>query len=105
MMMHMNYGTYGNVKIISEPSARLMQSKQTTTDVEKIFYGYALRSMDKSWVPDANLKGHTGSAYGMTSTMTFNPCEKYGFVTLCNGYKCARPSVDFDKMLYYHFIY
>lgn len=105
MMMHMNYGTYGNVKIISEPSARLMQSKQTTTDVENIFYGYALRSMDKSWVPDANLKGHTGSAYGMTSTMTFNPCEKYGFVTLCNGYKCARPSVDFDKMLYYHFIY
>lgn len=105
MIMHMNYGTSNGVKIISESSSRLMQSRHTTTDVVNTFYGFALRSMDGSWVPEVKLKGHTGSAYGLSSTMTFNPKEKYGFTTICNGYSGTRPLEAFDNVLYYHFIY
>ena len=105
MMMHMNYGEIDGVRIISETSSKYMQSRITTTDVDNAWYGLALRSMDHSWVPEAVLKGHTGSAWGVTTTMTYNPVEKYGFVTLCNAYSCPRPSVNFDRMLYYYFIY
>jgi hypothetical protein len=47
-------------------------------------YGLAIRTAD-NLIPGVKLKGHTGSAYGLFSTMFFNPKEKFGFVIITNG--------------------
>ena len=80
MIMHMNYGTSNGVKIISKKSAKQMQT--ALTDEEG--YGLAIRSAD-ALIPGVKLKGHTGSAYGLYSTMFFSPKEKFGFVIITNG--------------------
>jgi len=80
MIMHMNYGTSNGVKIISKKSAKKMQT--ALTDDEG--YGLAIRTADEL-IPGVKLKGHTGSAYGLFSTMFFNPKEKFGFVIITNG--------------------
>lgn len=80
MMMHMNYGTSNGVKIITKKSAKKMQT--ALTDEEG--YGLAIRTADQL-IPGVKLKGHTGSAYGLYSTMFFNPKEKFGFVIITNG--------------------
>jgi len=80
MMMHMNYGTSNGIKIITKKSARKMQ--MALTDDEG--YGFAIRTADHL-IPGVKLKGHTGSAYGLYSTMFFNPKEKFGFVIITNG--------------------
>ncbi|WP_316844889.1 serine hydrolase domain-containing protein [Pedobacter psychrodurus] len=80
MIMHMNYGTANGVKIISKKSAKKMQT--ALSDDEG--YGFAIRTAD-NLIPGVKLKGHTGSAYGLYSTMFFNPKEKFGFVIITNG--------------------
>ena len=80
MIMHMNYGTSNGVKIITKKSAKRMQT--ALTDDEG--YGLAIRTADQL-IPGVKLKGHTGSAYGLFSTMFFNPKEKFGFVIITNG--------------------
>lgn len=80
MIMHMNYGTANGIKIISKKSAKQMQT--ALTDDEG--YGFAIRTAD-NLIPGVKLKGHTGSAYGLYSTMFFNPKEKFGFVIITNG--------------------
>jgi CubicO group peptidase (beta-lactamase class C family) len=97
MMMHMNYGTGNGQRIISKRHAKLMQTK--ITDEEG--YGLALRSVD-DLVEGVNLKGHTGSAYGLYSTMFFNPKEKYGIVVITNGCNptYTKGWCDFSKAAY-----
>ncbi|WP_029280096.1 serine hydrolase domain-containing protein [Pedobacter borealis] len=80
MIMHMNYGTSNGVKIITKRSAKKMQT--ALTDDEG--YGLAISTADQL-IPGVKLKGHTGSAYGLFSTMFFNPKEKFGFVIITNG--------------------
>jgi CubicO group peptidase (beta-lactamase class C family) len=80
MIMHMNYGTANGVKIISKKSAKQMQTGLTDDEG----YGFAIRTAD-NLIPGVKLKGHTGSAYGLYSTMFFNPKEKFGFVIITNG--------------------
>ncbi|WP_426329138.1 serine hydrolase domain-containing protein [Pedobacter sp. R-06] len=80
MIMHMNYGTSNGVKIITKKSAKKMQTALT----EDEGYGLAIRTADQL-IPGVKLKGHTGSAYGLFSTMFFNPKEKFGFVIITNG--------------------
>jgi CubicO group peptidase (beta-lactamase class C family) len=80
MTMHMNYGTGNGVKIISKKHAKLMQTKIT----EEEEYGLALRQAS-NLIPNVKLVGHTGSAYGLYSTMFFNPKKKFGFVIITNG--------------------
>lgn len=80
MVMHMNFGTSNGVKIISKKSAKLMQT--ALTDDEG--YGLAIRGSN-TLIPGVALKGHTGSAYGLYSTMFFNPKEKFGIVIITNG--------------------
>ncbi|WP_233509383.1 serine hydrolase domain-containing protein [Pedobacter chinensis] len=80
MIMHMNYGKSNGVKIISKKSAKLMQTAVTNDEG----YGFAIRSAD-NLIPGVKLKGHTGSAYGLYSTMFFNPKEKFGIVIITNG--------------------
>lgn len=80
MMMHMNYGEIDGVRILSEPSSLLMQTKIT----DKEGYGLALMETEEL-IQGVHLVGHTGSAYGLYSTMFFSPEDKYGFIVITNG--------------------
>lgn len=80
MRMHMNYGNANGKELLSVASSKLMQQPLTTEEG----YGLALLVTDKV-IPGISLVGHTGSAYGLYSTMFFNPTEKYGFVVVTNG--------------------
>jgi len=80
MIMHMNYGTSDGVKIMSRKSAKKMQTALTADEG----YGLAIRTAD-DLIPGIELKGHSGSAYGLHSTMLFNPKEKFGFIIITNG--------------------
>jgi len=80
MTMHMYYGKYRDVKIISKKHAKLMQTK--ISDEEG--YGLALREID-DLIPEKLMIGHTGSAYGLYSAMFFDPKEKFGIVVITNG--------------------
>lgn len=105
MIMHMNYGKANRVKIISRKHAKLMQTKMT----EEEEYGLALRTTG-NLIPGVKLVGHTGSAYGLYSTMFFNPEQKFGFVILTNGINASYTDdfPDFSRAainsLYHHFI-
>ncbi len=89
MMMHMNYGALNGRQIISENSSKQMQQVSTPNGN----YGYAIMTTDKL-IPGIELKGHTGSAYGLYSFMFFNPVKKYGFVLITNGIKPIASTVE-----------
>src|SRR5690606_37499080 len=80
MIMHMNYGKSGRVKIISKKSARTMQTPLSPEEN----YGLALLKTDEL-IEGQNLTGHTGSAYGLYSAMFFDPEQKFGIVVIGNG--------------------
>lgn len=80
MMMHMNYGNYRGVQILSEASVRKMQSVIAPTAK----YGLGLETTS-TYIPGKEMKGHTGSAYGLASNMFFSPEEKFGVVLISNG--------------------
>ena len=80
MIMHMNYGKVGKVKILSKKSSKIMQTKLS----EKEGYGLALREVE-NFVPGYYMVGHTGGAYGLYSSMFFNPKDKFGVVVITNG--------------------
>ncbi|MBO9617805.1 MAG: beta-lactamase family protein [Niabella sp.] len=81
MMLHMNYGTSNGVRIISEQSSKAMQTKLS----DKEHYGLALYYTD-SLITGKRMVGHTGDAYGLYSSMFFQPEDKFGFVVITNGY-------------------
>ena len=105
MMMHMNYGTYKGVKILSKES-ELEMWKQIGT--HKWRYGLAF-SRYGGMVDDFEPIGMTGGSHGIHSGMFFNPEKKYGFVVICNGCN-SKNSVGFDmsreivRILYKHLI-
>lgn len=86
MMMHMNYGKYNGVRIIKRKSAKLMQKNLSGKDG----YGLAIMTRD-SLIVGETMKGHTGSAYGLYSTMFFHPKKKFGVVAITNGYRSEVP--------------
>lgn len=105
MMMHMNYGTYKGVKILSKES-ELEMWKQIGTHKDR--FGLAF-SRYGGMVDDYEPIGMTGGSHGIHSGMFFNPEKKYGFVILCNG--CTSKSgVGYDmsrelvRVLYKHLI-
>jgi CubicO group peptidase (beta-lactamase class C family) len=81
MMMHMNFGKANGKRIIRKKSAKLMQK----ANPEKDGYGLAISTRD-SLIVGKIMKGHTGSAYGLYSTMFFDAKEKFGIVAISNGY-------------------
>lgn len=91
MIMHMNYGKSRKHRIISKKSSKLMQ-----TPIRQ-GYGLALQRTEKL-IPGVELVGHTGSAYGLYSTMFFHPGKKYGVVTITNGCKDCTGG-PYNKML------
>jgi CubicO group peptidase (beta-lactamase class C family) len=80
MTMHMNYGKYKGVRIMSKKSAKQMQSP--LSDEEQ--YGFAIEHTTKM-IDGVQLTGHTGSAYGLFSAMFFDPKKKFGIVVISNG--------------------
>lgn len=80
MIMHMNLGKANGKRIISKRSARIMQTPLSSDEN----YGLAILKTDKL-IEGKTLTGHTGSAYGLYSTMFFEPNEKFGIVVISNG--------------------
>jgi CubicO group peptidase (beta-lactamase class C family) len=80
MTMHMNGGTWNDIKLISKESSVLMQ----TPIADKEGYGLAISNLD-DLIPGKTMTGHTGSAYGLYSAMFFHPGEKFGIVVITNG--------------------
>lgn len=80
MIMHMNRGRYGDVRLISKRSSGLMQKPVAKEEG----YGLALTRID-DLIPGKVMHGHTGNAYGLYSAMFFQPKEKFGFVVITNG--------------------
>lgn len=107
MMMHMNYGRLGKVKILEETSSKRMQ--KGLTDKEK--YGLALLE-NTNLIAGEHMVGHTGSAYGLYSNMFFEPEKKFGFIVITNGcrptYVADGDTLSFSKevinLLYRNFI-
>lgn len=87
MTMHMNYGAYKNGRIIAKKESKLMQTAISDNDT----YGLAIRTNAKL-IPGKIMKGHTGSAYGLYSSMFFQPEEKFGVVAITNS--CNSDEVD-----------
>ncbi len=95
MMMHMNYGELDGVRIISEESAKTMQTPvwyiQGIHEWEDQ-YGLCLWEFvdflndEKYNSPGHYLVGHTGDAYGLRSIMIWSPEDRWGIVVMTNGY-------------------
>ena len=93
MMMHMNYGELNGVRIISEESAKTMQTpvwmKQTPDEDQ---YGLCLYEFvdyiddERYNQPGQYPVGHEGDAYGLRSVMIWSPADGWGIVAMTNGY-------------------
>ena len=104
MIMHMQQGKYKGKRIISKKSAGIMQTPRG-----KEGYGLALLRTEKL-IAGKEMRGHTGSAYGLYSAMFFHPKQKFGFVVINNGSKggetAGLPTVNYKviQVLYNNFI-
>ena len=92
MMMHMNYGELNGVRIISEESAKTMQTPVWISQNEyEEQYGLCLWEFinflddEKYNTPETHLVGHTGDAYGLYSIIIWSPSDKWGIVAMTNG--------------------
>jgi len=107
MMMHMNYGELNGVRIISEQSAREMQTPvwyiQNTHEWEDQ-YGLCLHEFvdfleaEEYNQPGHYPVGHTGDALGLRSIMIWSPADGWGIVAMTNGY-IYNPEKDILKTL------
>ncbi|MGY0799421.1 serine hydrolase domain-containing protein [Lysobacter sp. A286] len=102
MLMHMNHGEWNGVRIIAAEHAKAMQTPTVEVD-EDSGYGLAIR-IDRALIPGVELTGHTGSAYGLYSSMFFDAEKKYGFVVITNGTRDMEVRTEVNRALYQHFI-
>ena len=93
MMMHMNYGELNGVHIISEESAKTMQTPiWIRQNPEEDQYGLCLYEFvdfldDEQYnQPGMYPIGHEGDAYGLKSIMIWSPADGWGIVAMTNGY-------------------
>ena len=95
MKMHMNYGELNGVRIMSEESAKTMQTPvwmiQNIHEWEEQ-YGLCLKEfVDFIDNPHYNTPGnypigHTGDAYGLRSIIIWSPADGWGIAAMTNGY-------------------
>ncbi|MGY0559075.1 serine hydrolase domain-containing protein [Lysobacter sp. A421] len=102
MLMHMNHGEWNGVRIIAAEHAKAMQTPTVEAD-EDGDYGMAIR-IDRALIPGVEMTGHTGSAYGLYSSMFFDAEKKYGFVVITNGTRDMEVRTEVNRALYQHFI-
>lgn len=105
MMMHMNYGEYNGVRLISEESSKLMQTPIWIIQNEgEDQYGLCLQEFvdyiddPKYNTPGSYPIGHTGGAYGLNSIMIWSPADGWGIVAMTNGY-VYNPDKSFLKTI------
>ena len=105
MMMHMNYGEYNGVRIISKESAKAMQTIVWNNEgSEEDQYALCLNDFinyiddEKCNVPGKYPIGHTGVAYGLNSIMIWSPTDGWGIVAMTNGFNHAEGK-DFRKAI------
>lgn len=103
MRLHMGLGEVDGVRLISAEHARLMQTPSVVVD-EASGYGLALRTDRGVLLPGEHLVGHTGSAYGLYSSMFFAPDRKFGLVVVTNGTRDVAFRTEVNRALYRHFI-
>ena len=85
MQMHMNLGTtVEGTQIISKESAQAMQSIVAPKTDEGDAYGYAIRTSNQL-LEGHTMIGHTGSAYGVYTSMFWDKDRNFGFVVMTNG--------------------
>ncbi len=85
MQMHMNLGTTPEgTQIISKESAEAMQSIVAPKTDEGDAYGYAIRTSNQL-LDGHTMIGHTGSAYGVYTSMFWDKDRKFGFIVMTNG--------------------
>ena len=92
VMMHINYGELNGVRIISEESARIMQTPVPFTKGDKI-NNYCLglgllpyQTDDPKYnVPGNYLIGHSAGSYGLSGIMLWSPSDKWGIVAMATG--------------------
>ena len=84
MIMHMNKGAVGDVRIISQESSALMQSEITPTNYEGESYGMAMISTNDMF-GDARAVGHDGLALGAYTAMYWVKDGDFGVVVMTNG--------------------
>ena len=102
MLMHMNRGEWNGVRILGAEHAAMMQTP--TVDIDGASgYGLAIRT-ETSLLPGVVLTGHTGSAYGLYSSMFFDAEKKYGFVVMTNGTRDMGIRDEVNRVLFDHFI-
>lgn len=97
MMMHMNYGEYNGIRIISEESSKIMQTPvwmiQNKGEEQ---YALCLKEFvdfmddEKYNQPGHYPIGHTGGAYGLNSIMIWSPADGWGIVAMTNGYTSVK---------------
>lgn len=90
MLVHMNLGEYGGVRIISAESEKEMRRSQNGKS-----YGLALAHYNNI-ISGVELLGMTGGSKGFHTAMFFHPTEKYGFIVVCNG--CSSKAVNGIEM-------
>ena len=107
MKMHMNYGELNGVRMISEESAKTMQTPVWM--IQNIHqweaqYGLCLKEFvnfidnPKYNTPGNYPIGHTGNAYGLRSIIIWSPVEGWGIAAMTNGY-VYNPDMDIIKPL------
>lgn len=85
MQMHMNLGTTPEgTQIISKESAEAMQSIVAPKTDEGDAYGYAIRTSNQL-LDGHTMIGHTGSAYGVYTSMFWDKDRNFGFIVMTNG--------------------
>ena len=84
MIMHMNKGAVGDVRIISQESSSLMQSEITPTNYEGESYGMAMISTNDMF-GDVRAVGHDGLALGAYTAMYWVKGGDFGVVVMTNG--------------------
>lgn len=97
MMMHMNGGEYRGIRVLSEESAKAMQTPVWTIQKEgEEQYGLCLKEFvgfledERYNVPGHYPVGHTGGAYGLNSIMIWSPADGWGIVAMCNGFTAVK---------------
>jgi CubicO group peptidase (beta-lactamase class C family) len=80
MVMHSRMGKYRGGRIMRKNSAEEIQRVRS----EKEGYGLAIHTSNNI-LPGIEMRGHTGSAYGLYSAMFWQPKDGYGFVVISNG--------------------
>ena len=93
MMMHMNYGEYNGVRVLSERSSKMMQTPVWRGETR---YGLCLKEYT-NYINDERYQGannapigHSGSAQGLRSIMIWSPADGWGVVAMISGYASNR---------------